>query len=459
MSRARCATASPAGLDYPDRVQFLSGLRRLWRHPLFRKLVAVRLATQASDGILQVGMAAYVFFSPQKQPDAWSIALVLAVTLLPFSVVGPFVSLTLDRFSRRQVAVVTDAVRTLICAMLAWLVLDPDMGRSWKNALFYGGVLVAMSLNRYLLAGLSAALPHTVDEDEYLMASSVMPTIGPAGVMVGAGVAAGVRFAAGPFMPTYRADSIVFLVGACGFALTVTLSLRIGRWQLGPVVTADEAARTPAREVVRGLWQAVGHLQERRPAGIGLAAIAGQRIVVGMTQVATMLLFRNWFHPVTDVASAMRDIGLWAGATGAGYIASAALVPPLAARLGVRRTAVLVTVAAGVFQLVPGSVFTLPTLVVAGFLLGVASQSLKICVDTLVQAHVADDFKGRVFTIYDMIFNACFVLAAVLVALLFPLDGHSLVGFVALGIAFFAVATVLAWRSGRVGSAEFNRGT
>lgn len=440
-------------------MEFVRGLKRLWRHPLFRKLVAVRLTTQASDGILQVGMAAYVFFSPQKQPDAWSIALVLAVTLLPFSIVGPFVSLTLDRFSRRQVAVVTDAIRVLICLTLAWLVLDPDMGRTWKNWLFYGGVLVAMSLNRYLLAGLSAALPHTVDEDEYLLASSVMPTIGPAGVLVGAAVAGGVRFAAGPNMQTYQADSIVFAVGAVGFAVTVLLSLRIGRWQLGPDLASDEARRTPAYEVVQGLWHAVGHLRERPPAGIGLAAIAGQRVVVGMTQVATMLLFRNWFHPVEDVPAAMRDIGLWAGATGAGYIASAAVVPPLAARLGVRRTVLAALVAAGLFQIVPGSVFTLPTLVIAGFLLGVASQSLKICVDTLVQAHVDDDFKGRVFTIYDMIFNACFVLAAVLVALFFPLDGHTVAGFVALGVAFGVVAAVFAWRSGRIGSADFNRGT
>ncbi|GAB3708547.1 MFS transporter [Mariniluteicoccus flavus] len=440
-------------------MEFIRGLRHLWRHPLFRKLVAVRLATQASDGILQVGMAAYVFFSPQKQPDAWSIALVLAVTLLPFSIVGPFVSLTLDRFSRRQVAVLTDAVRVAICVMLAWLVLDPEMGRTWKTFLFYGGVLVAMSLNRYLLAGLSASLPHTVDEDEYLIASSVMPTIGPAGVLVGAGVATGIRFAAAPFMETYQADAIVFGVAATGFALTVMLALRIGRWQLGPDLKSEEARRTRVGEVVEGLTHAVAHLRERRPAGIGLTIIALQRVVVGMTQVATMLLFRNWFHPVDDVAAAMKDLALWAGATGAGYIASAALVPPLVGRFGVRRTMIGVLVAAGVFQIVPGSIFSLWTLVLAGFLLGVASQTLKICVDTLVQAHVDDDFKGRVFTIYDMIFNACFVLAAVIVALTFPLDGHSMVGFVAMGVAFLAVAAYFMWRSGRIGSAIFNRGT
>ncbi len=96
-------------------MNLVRSVRHLWRHPLFRKLIAVRLATQTSDGMLQVGMAAYVLLTPEhRPPDAWAVAAVLAITLLPYSVVGPFVSLTLDRFDRRNVAVSTDAVRAVI---------------------------------------------------------------------------------------------------------------------------------------------------------------------------------------------------------------------------------------------------------------------------------------------------------------------------------------------------------
>ena len=50
--------------------------------------------------MLQVALASYVLFSPERQPDAASIAVVLAITLLPFSIVGPFVGVVLDRVSR-----------------------------------------------------------------------------------------------------------------------------------------------------------------------------------------------------------------------------------------------------------------------------------------------------------------------------------------------------------------------
>ena len=58
-------------------------------------------------------------------------------------------------------------------------------------------------------------------------------------------------------------------------------------------------------------------------------------------------------------------------------------------------------------------------------LLGLAAQGVKICVDTLTAQRVADDFRGRVFSIYDTVFNVVFVASGVLTALLLPENGKS----------------------------------
>lgn len=435
-------------------MQLVSALKRLWRHRLFRRLLAVRVATQASDGVLQVGMASYVLFSPQRQPDAWSIATVLAITLLPFSVLGPFVSVVLDRWNRRQVIVWCDGVRILLALGLAALILF-GAGGAASMAGFYALVLVAMSVNRFLLAGLSAALPHTIDPDEYLIANSVMPTVGPAGVIFGAAVAAGTRLGLGPVIGTTAADAAVFAIAAIGFVVSVVLALRIGRHQLGP----DEVRAPRAGEVISGLTAAFTHLAQRRPAALGLGVIGLQRIAYGVVTVAVILVYRNYFHEVADVDAAMGDLSIWALATGAGYVLSAVLTPPMTARLGVRRWMVVLLVAMAVFQLFPGTIFLRWTLVIASFLLGLGSQSLKICVDTLVQAHVDDEFKGRVFVIYDMIFNAALVGAAVLGALILPVDGVSVPIFVGVAVAFALVAVLFSLLSRRIGGEVFNRGT
>ncbi|GAB3745704.1 MFS transporter [Microlunatus parietis] len=431
-------------------MEWIRALRLLWRHGYFRKLMAVRIATQSCDGLLQVALASYVLFSPERQPDAGSIAAVLAITLLPFSVLGPFVGVILDRWSRRQVLVVVDLIRAVLVLGLAALVAT-GLRTGSVEALFYGGVLLAMSLNRFLLAALSAALPHTIEPTEYMVANSVVPTVGPAGALVGAALGTLLRLVLGSQVPSFAADATLFIVACGGYVLSACLALRIPRDQLGP----DERGTRSARDVIAGLAVALRHLRERRAAGIGLLTIGLQRLIFGVVTVATILIFRNHFHSIDDVNPAIADLGLFAVITGAGFVVAAAITPLITARAGVRAWVVAALLLSAVLQVFPGAIYTKVTLMIAAFLLGVTAQSVKICVDTLVQAHVDDDVKGRAFVIYDMIFNVALVAAACITALIMPPDGRSvpvLIGLAAcyalIGVAFLIVTRGLDLNAG-----------
>ena len=416
-------------------MEFVRSLRQLLRHRLFRRLLAVRVATQTADGVLQVALASFVLFSPQRQPDAASVATVLAITLLPFSILGPFVGVVLDRWSRRQILVVLDLARAVLAVGLAVLV-GSGIRTGWSDAAFYGGVLLAMSLNRFLLAALSAALPHTIEPGEYMVANSVMPTIGPIGTVVGVGVGTTLRIVLGQQMPDYRANAVLLCLAGLGWLISTGLALRIPRRALGP----DEPDPALAREIVRGLVEALTHLQQRRAAGIGLLAIGAHRVVYGVVTVAMILVFRNFLNAPADVNPALADLGLLAVLTAAGFVAAAAVTPPLSVRWGVRRLVVVGFVTSAVFQVLPGAIFAKVPLLIAGFLLGITAQSIKLCVDTLVQAHVDDDFKGRVFVIYDMIFNVALVVAAAIGALILPPNGVSVPIIIGLAIAYALLA-------------------
>jgi MFS family permease len=416
-------------------MELVRSLRRLWRHRYFRRLLAVRVATQSCDGVLQIALASYVLFSPERQPDAGSIATVLAITLLPFSVIGPFVGVVLDRWRRRQILVYADLFRSGLTLALAALVAT-GLRSDGIEAVFYGGVLLAMSANRFLLAALSASLPHTVDPDEYLVANTVVPTVGPAGVLLGVAVGTGLRLLLGGSMPAYTADAVLFTVAAAGYVVSALLALRIPRSQLGP----DEVEPARAAEVVSGLLAAIAHLRTRRAAGLSLLVIGAHRIVYGIVTVATILVYRNHFHAPTDVNPAIRDLGLLVVATGAGFVLAAVVTPVLSARLGVRFAVVACLVASAVFTVLPGAIYVNPALLAAALLLGITAQTIKICVDTVVQAHVADQFKGRVFVLYDMVFNMALVLAALLGALVLPSDGRSVPLLALLAAIYLLVA-------------------
>lgn len=431
-------------------MEWIRALRLLWRHGYFRRLMAVRITTQSCDGLLQVALASYVLFSPERQPDAGAIAAVLAITLLPFSILGPFVGVILDRWSRRQVLVIVDVIRAVLALGLAALVAT-GLRTGSIEALFYGGVLLMMSLNRFLLAALSAALPHTIEPTEYMVANSVVPTVGPAGALVGAALGTLLRLILGSQVPAFAADATLFIVAAFGYVVSAGLALRIPRHQLGP----DQRGAGSAKDVIAGLGVALRHLRERRAAGIGLLTIGLQRLIFGIVTVSTILVFRNYFHTVDDVNPAIADLGLFAVITGAGFVVAAAVTPLITARFGVRVWVIVALFLSAVLQAFPGTIYTKITLMIAAFLLGVTAQSVKICVDTLVQAHVDDDVKGRAFVIYDMLFNVALVLAACITALIMPPDGRSvpiLLGlagcYALLGVAFLIVTRGMDLNSG-----------
>jgi MFS family permease len=434
-----------------QRQAVFRSLRQLWRHRYFRRLLAVRVAIQTCDGVLQVALAAFVLFSPERQPDATSIAVVLAISLLPFSILGPFVGVVIDRVSRRQVLLVGNLARAAVTLVLAVLVAT-GLRTLGVEALIYGGLLLAMSLNRFLLAALSASLPHTIDPGEYMVANSVVPTIGPAGLLIGVAVATPLRLILGQVMPDYRANAILFVIAAAGFVVSAGLALRIPRRQLGP----DNIEPARARDVVAGLVEAFAHLRSRRAAGIGLLTIGAHRLIFGIVTVATILVFRNYFHSPDQIDAAIADLGLLVVITGAGFVFASVVTPLMSARLGVRSTVIICLLASAVFQVLPGAIYAKEPLMVAAFLLGLTAQVVKLCVDTLVQAHVADEFKGRVFLIYDMIFNVALVVAAVIAAVILPANGKSVMILIIMAACYLLIALWFALASRGV---SMNQGT
>ncbi|MGH3360127.1 MAG: MFS transporter, partial [Nocardioidaceae bacterium] len=158
----------------------IGDLRLLLRGQGFRRLFAVRVGSQFSDGVFQVALASYVLFSPERQTSPTAIAASFAAVLLPFSVLGPFTGVLIDRWSRRQILAWSNLVRAAVLLALVALVAAGFAGLG-----FFLVVLTALSINRFLLAALSAALPHVVDEERLVMANSVTPTCGTFAFLLG----------------------------------------------------------------------------------------------------------------------------------------------------------------------------------------------------------------------------------------------------------------------------------
>ena len=417
-------------------------LFHLLRGSWFRRLFAVRVSSQFADGVFQVALASYVIFSPERQPSPAAIAGAMATVLLPFSVLGPFVGVFLDRWSRRQILAVSNFVRVALVLVLAAGVAA-DLG----GPLLFGLILACLSVNRFLLAGLSAALPHVVDHEDLVMANAVTPTSGTLAAILGLGVASVSRVIWDRL--GLDSDVAVLVMAALLYAAAGALALRIPRDLLGPDYDPTRpAVREAARHVARGLVEGLRHLADRRTAAYGLATIGAHRFFFGLSTVMLILLYRGYFHDPSEPDAAFSGLAVAVVVSGAGFVTAAFVTPFVTERTSLRLWVLSLLAAAAFTQVVPGALFTEPALLVSSYFLGLASQGIKICVDTLVQDSVDDAFRGRVFSLYDVIFNVAFVAAAAVAAVVLPDDGKSYVvlGVVASGYLLTGVGYALATR-------------
>jgi MFS family permease len=417
-------------------VSFAADLRAVLRHRDFRRLYATRLTSQASDGIIfQVALASYVFFTPERHTSAEQAAAAFATLLLPYSLVGPFAGVLLDRWRRRQVLVRANVLRAAAVCGVATLVAT---GRDRVE--FYVAALAVLSVNRFYLAALSAALPHVVHRHELVMANSVSTTSGTIATVVGAGVGFAVRRVVGH--GAWSSATIIAL--AAGTYLLASLAARtMHRDLLGPEFDPERPqTREALRRVAVGLVDGARHVWHRRAAGHALAAIATHRFLYGVLTIATILLYRNHFNDPRDVDAGMSGLAIAFAAAGIGFFVAALVTPIAAARVGTRRWIVLCFAAAVVVVLALGAPYTEPTLVALAFLLGIVSQGVKICVDTIVQETVDDPYRGRVFSFYDVLFNVSFVSAAAFAALALPSNGKSPVVLVLIAVGYGLAALV-----------------
>ncbi|SFL61776.1 MFS transporter [Geodermatophilus ruber] len=396
----------------------------------FRRLLATRLCAQFGDGVLQAALAGTVLFNPQRAADPVDVAAGFAVLLLPYSLVGPFAGVWLDRWSRRQVLLHANVVRAGLVAVLAALTAAGVDGGP-----FYLTGLAVFSVNRFILSALSAALPHTTDAPSLVSANALSTTAGSVATVVGAAATVALLPLAGTGDTAY---AVVTLAAALPYLAAAGVVTGLGRPELGPDHTARSALLS-AREVLAGMVAGARHLRAHRPAVAALGVITVHRLCFGLLTLMTLLLFRNTFDAWGPVPGGLAGLGVVVAAGAVGTLLAALVTPRMVRRLGAPRWIVLQLAGGGVLLVALGLPFRPPTAVLTGLVLAFVGQAVKICVDTTLQA-VDDDFRGRVFAVYDMLVNVSYVLALVAGAFLLPESGISSPVLLAVGALYLLAA-------------------
>ncbi len=402
------------------------------------RILTIRWSGQLTDGLFQSALASFVLFSPERAPNAISAALAFAVVLLPYSLIGPYVGIFLDRFSRQRIIRNCNYLRAANLLIIAWLVNSSSTGI--VLTLF---VLFAFGVNRLILSGLSAGLPLLVKKEELIAANALAVTGGTIWVVIGGGIGIGIKNLLSQNSDADFADAVVILIASLGFLTAALACFRLNKYEIGPLEHEVSAESRGYKEVLEGLMILRSHSDALR----GILSVGIQRGGITALTLMALLLERNSFNDPADPDAGLAGFGMALAIAGIGIGLGAIISPYGVIKFGRHRwmrllmflcIPPLLIYAAGINEI---------SMIGSAFLVGLCGQGIKVTNDALVQSKITDEYRGRVFAFYDVAVNAGIVTGAIGAALILPDNGVTAYLPITIALFYLFAATVLMRRA------------
>jgi MFS family permease len=369
----------------------------LLRRRNFALLWTGGLISMIGNWMLFTALPIYVY---QLTGSALATSITFIAATLPGLAFSSLAGVFVDRWDRKRVMVISNV---LFAATLLPLVLVDSPRRVW---LVYGVVFVQNCISQFFNPAENALLPRIVAADQLVAANALNALNNNLARLIGPPLG-------GLVAAAFRLPGVV-LIDALTFGLAggmIALVAVAGK--------AEPAADSAATAAPSGFWA------ELRA---GLAIIFHSRPLIVAFLVAAIcsfgegimsVMFILWVSKV--LAGGAQELGLFMGAQAIGGILGGLIVTRVGKALGTTR---LLWISGVLFGLIDLLLFNYPRLfggIWPGLaliaLVGVPAVGFFAGQTTLLQEHVEDRYRGRVFGAYGTMGAIFYLLSTVLVGL------------------------------------------
>ncbi len=351
---------------------------------------------------------------------SWAV-LVAAGAFLPIGLLSPVGGAMADRLPRRPVIAAGNLIQAVIAAAIAWLIATGHDAPYELLLLVTGQGAVAALIGPFS----QAILPDLVPRSEFLAASSLNSAQWNAGRIIGPALA-GATVAAFGFAASFAANAVSFLAVVAALAF-IRLSPPPG--STGPLLHS-------MRDGLRAAWTQASC--RAAMISIGVVAFLAAPFIALVPAVA-LSLTRGGAAQVAAATAALTT------AQGAGAVAGALCLPPLALRFSRGRVlrwslALLPLALAGY-----GTARSLWLAVTALFVVGMVYMSVLSGLQTVAQLQAPAAYRGRVLSFFLVSLGVAYPLGSLAQG---PVANHLGVGWTTVGAALLLGVICLAarWR-------------
>ena len=382
-TRPRAATGAPVAATRPEQSADDGseqstknvgggGYRSLLTVRGYPSLLSAQAVSRVGDSIHYVALVALIF---SLTGSGLAVSLAVVFEALPVLLLGAVAGALVDRHPRRRVMVAADVARGVLALLMALTTSIPVI-YALAFGLALGGVFYGPAYQALLpgvipgpLLGRANALSWSTVQSSHVL-----------------GAAAG-----GTAVAVFGAHG-AFLLNGATFLTSAVLLLRVQE----PAGGGATAERTPLRaEARKGVQVVLGDAFLRGLLGVQLLAV----LSVGGTGALLIVLAEDQLG--LDTA----DFGWLVAALGIGAFAGPLLFGQLVDKTDSPALIFIPYVARGVIDAVLAFLtgFWLPALLL--LLYGVNTATGGVAYTTLLQRRVPDDYRGRVFTAFNMVWQ------------------------------------------------------
>nr|WP_221462290.1 MFS transporter [Streptomyces olivoverticillatus] len=380
------------------------------------KLIELHAVNSAGDMLITVALASTVFFSVPTDQARGRVALYLAITMAPFTLLAPVIGPLLDRLPHGRRAAMAAAMlsRALLALMMSGAVATGGL-ELYPAAL---GVLVASKAYGVVR---SAVVPRLLPPRISLVKANSRVTLGG---LLATGVAAPLGAGLHQLGPAYP------LYGACAVFVSGTflsLSLPHKVDSAKGEARAKLAADGPHRHHLTTQRHRNRRNKRPRPPGLrtvgrsvlhGLQANSALRMLSGFLTFFLAFLLR--VHPLGGLSPEF-SLGLVAVAAGVGNALGTAIGALLRSRGPEKTIALVLTVTLGT-AVVSAVLYSALMVVVIAAVAGISQALGKQSLDSLIQRDVPEEVRTSAFARSETLLQMSWVVGGA-IGILLPLNG------------------------------------
>ncbi|RCG22476.1 MFS transporter [Sphaerisporangium album] len=391
------------------------------------RLIELTAAHSAGDAMVTVALAGTLLFGLPVDQARGQVALYLLITMVPFTVVAPFVGPVLDRFrsGRRYIMAGTLLARGLLCWGMAAAIGPAD------GLTLFPAALAVLVLSKAYNVSRAATMPSVLPADIGLVTANARVALF---ALVSAGVAAPVAAGLTAWLGAewvLRGTMVIFIAAGVG-------AVRLPRHVDAPDL--EEAEEGESGEARRPRWRTL--LSIGPVVGEAMRANAALRVLSGFLVFFLLFLVKDG-HLRGNGLPQEALIAILAGGAGAGGLLGAAVAswirgrPPQVIVLFALGFATVTAAASAFF-------FSLWTAVVVALVAGFAQEVGKLALDAVVQREIGEEVRSSTFGVVEALLQIAWV-AGGLVGLLLSLPSGRSAGPIGLAIVAAALIAALTW--------------